>query len=520
MSIELPTEPKKKMKVKFQKVNEVYSKIICEQSLLFELVDDFAVLVDGYKFMPAYKKGYWDGKIRYVQQNGLFYNGLLKRIWLKCKEKGYTEFEFNDYNNKKEYDEISVAEKLEEFNLPFPPYDYQLDAIQDALIKRKVILKASVSSGKSLIAYSVSRILANDGKKVLIVVPTVMLVNQLKSDFTEYSIEDENYDVDDYVHKVFAGESKWSDKPITISTYQSISALKEGKDASKLKEFMEQFDAVIVDEAHSAKANEMKLILESAINAKYRIGMTGTIDDLKSQIETLEGLLGEVKVVLTSRELIDSGRGTEIKIVPCVLKYDDEVCKDMQREIGKLYKPNQKGISKAYQYEMDSIISNSRRSEFIAKLAGKLRGNTVILTRYIENHAIPMAEIIRKHTDKTVIVLDKDTPAEMREEVRKSLEHIDDAIIIASYSLMAVGINIKNLHNLIFSFPLKSKIPILQSIGRLLRLHKSKDIAHVFDIVDDFSYNGSQTYTMKHFQSRFVFYEQEQYPVEIKQYNL
>lgn len=509
------------MQIEFQKINEVYSRIRCETSLLFELIDDFAFFVDGYKFMPSYKRGHWDGKIRYVQQNGLFYNGLLKRVWEKCKSKGYSDFIFTDYEKNPEYTEQLIDDKLELFNLDFDFHPHQIEAITESLTKRKRIILSPTSSGKSLISYSISRILAEDNNKVLILVPSVMLVNQLYSDFEDYAKNDQSFAVDDNVHKVSAGIKKYTDKQIIISTWQSISALKDGKDTSKVREYMEQFDAIIGDETHKYAANEVKLMMESAINARYRIGLTGTLDEVKSSIETLEGLFGKVHRVLSTRELIDSGMATDVKIYPCILEYHDDFRKTMSSEISKLYKAKQKtSVNKAYQYEIDTIISNKNRNEFIAKLVKNLTGNTVILTRYIENHAKPLAEIISKYTNKKVIILDKDTPADIREETRKELANINDAVIIASYSLIATGVNIPSLQNIIFACPTKSKIPVLQAIGRVLRLHKLKTIAKVFDIVDDYGYNGNETYVMKHFQSRFEYYSQEQFEIEFKKFQL
>lgn len=509
------------MQVRFEKVNEVYSKIICEPSLLFELIDDFSIFVDGYKFMPTYKKGQWDGKIRYIQQNGRFYNGLLKRVWEKCKEKGYSDFQFDNYEKQSEYSEADIQNRLSTFELEHDFYPHQLDAITESLTKRKRIILSATGSGKSLNFYSISRILAEDDNKVLIIVPSVMLVNQMYSDFEDYAKNDEAYDVESYVHKVFGGQKKTSSKKIILSTWQSISALKDGKDTTALREYMEQFDVILSDETHKAGSTEIKLLLESAINARYRIGMTGTLDEIKTSIETLEGLFGKPHKVMSTRDLIDAGMATDVRIYPCILSYPDEFRESMTRELAKLYKANQKTqVSRAYQYEIDSIISNKKRNEFIAKLVSKLQGNTVILTRYIENHAKPLAEIISKYTDKKIIVLDKDTPADIREETRKELANINNAVIIATFSLISTGINIPTLQNIIFACPTKSKIPVLQAIGRVLRLHKSKTMAKVFDIVDDYRYNGNEPHVMKHFQARFDYYNQESFEVELKHYNL
>lgn len=506
--------------VKFVKINEVYTKIICDMDLRYQLADVFAKFVPNYKYNPLFKAKVWDGKIRFVNQTtGLFYNGLLKDVWLKCKEFGYSEFEFENFDKTEEFTEAEILKKLESFNMPYEYYDYQLETIIEALTKKCRLFESATNSGKSNVIYSIARILEESDKRVLIMVPSVMLVNQLYNDFVEYAKESE-YNIEDNVHKIFSGQEKFVDKGIVISTWQSILSLAEretkvikGKkksvivDDSIQREFLESFDCILADEVHGYDSSAVKEILEKPIYATYKCGFTGTLnDESKSLPETLIGLFGKVTKVISARELIDSGRATPIKIVPCILHYPNELRKLVS--------------TMDYQEELDTLIGLESRNNYITKLATNVKGNTIILLRHIDKHAKPLQELLQKATNKTVILIDKDTKADIREDIRQSLETLDDIIVIATYRLIGTGVSIKNLRNIIYAAPLKARVAIIQSIGRLIRLLQGKDKVFLFDIVDDLEYNGISNYALDHFRIRFDIYMNEQHEVDLREYNI
>lgn len=494
--------------VKFTKINEVYTRIDCEQYLINELSDHFARFADNYRHMKLFKKGLWDGKIRYLNRGTrLFYTGLLKDFWAYCKNAGESDFEFVGFNKQSAFTEEQILDAIERYNLPVVPYQHQIDGAVEGLTKMRRLLLSATSSGKSLIIYIMIRMCIEEGLKVFIKVPSVLLVNQLYSDFAEYAVNDPSFNIEENVYKVSAGKEKYSEHPVLLSTWQSINVIKRSDDTGEnLLDYMSQFDVVITDEVHEDDAEVSKTIMENAVNARYRIGLTGTIDIVKTQIETLVGLYGKSIRIKTTKELIDDGMASPLKIYAMILKYNDE---------------DRKLISKAdYHQELDYIISREDRNMMIAKLAGKLTGNTVILVRHINKHAKKLKELIEANTNKRVILITKDTKEEIREDIRKELETIDDAVIIATYKLMSTGVSIKNLMNLIYGSPLKSFIPIIQSIGRILRLHKNKKYAKLFDFVDDLEYNGKSNHTLEHFRNRFGYYIEEGHDVEVKEFKL
>ena len=250
--------------LRIEKINEVYIKIHCEPSVAYELNDYFTFDVPGAKFMPAYRNKFWDGKIRLFQvMTGYLYTGLIKYIEEFAKQRNY-ELEYESDFSADEFSLKEAKEFISNINLPekYNPRNYQIEAFVNAVRERRVLLLSPTASGKSLIIYLLTRYY---NARTLIIVPTTSLVSQLTSDFTDYG-----YESDRFVHRIFAGQDKQTDKQITISTWQSIYKLD--------KKYFEQFDVVIGDEAHLFKAKSLTSILSKLDNCKYRFGFTGTLD--------------------------------------------------------------------------------------------------------------------------------------------------------------------------------------------------------------------------------------------------
>ena len=332
--------------VKFLKLNETFIKIVCEKSTLEEISSHFKFVQKNFQYTPQGKKG-WDGVIKLINtKNGNFLSGLLKEIILKFKELGYHQFSFEGFENStSEYTENGILEALDEFKLPDDRQlrEYQLNAILTCLLGQRRVCIAATNAGKSLILYAISRILIESDKKVLIVVPTVLLVSQIYADFESYAKNDE-FDIEGNYHTITAGYAKNSPKPCYISTRDSISAIPK----ENLSEYLEQFDAILVDEVHGAEAKTMSTIVEKAINAKYKLGFTGTLHDSKIHELKLLGLFGTIKKIVSTKELIDSGYAAQLKIKCIVLQYSDEM-----RYLAS-------GME--YSDELDLIISNDSRN--------------------------------------------------------------------------------------------------------------------------------------------------------------
>jgi len=481
------------------KVNESYLKVTCEKHVAKEMSEFFTFFVPGYQFVPAYRNKIWDGKIRLFDlRNSHIYHGLLNYIIQFCEEREYT-YEVQD--NLDIADECSVyhAQKfIKELNIhargePIDIRDHQINAYIHAMQKRRALLVSPTASGKSLIIYLIFRQLCQyQNLKGLIIVPTTSLVEQLYSDFADYN----NDNMEPYLHRIYQGKEKTTDKPLTISTWQSLYKLP--------KEYFEQFDYIIGDEAHLFKAQSLTTILTSCINAKYRIGLTGTLDGTKTHKLVLEGLFGPVNKVISTKELIDKDQLSQFEIKCLVLKHSEE-----QSKLIKDF---------TYQEEIEYLISNESRNKFIKNLTVSLGKNTLVLFQMVDKHGRILYDMIRNTKnigDRKVFFVYGGTETTDREEIRKIMEIENDAIVVASFGTFSTGINIRNLHNIIFAMPTKSTIRTLQSIGRGLRQSDGKEIATLYDISDDLRYKKHMNYTLKHFVERVRIYNEERFPFKI-----
>jgi superfamily II DNA or RNA helicase len=332
----------------------------------------------------------------------------------------------------------------------------------------------------------------------LIVVPTVSLVAQLHSDFNIYG--EEGWDAYRNVHCIMEGKSKDTEKPITISTWQSIYKMP--------KNYFDQFDVVIGDECHLFKAKSLTSIMTKLTKAKHRIGTTGTLDGTDTHQLILEGLFGPVKQITTTKELIDSKQLSDFHIKALTLRYSEDERKRMARS--------------RYQDEIDFIVAHEKRRNFIRNLTVSLDGNTLVLFQYVEKHGKPLYECIKNAIDKDrkIFFVYGGTDVDQRERVRAIVEEENNAIIVASNGVYSTGVNIKRLHNIIFTHPGKSKVRTLQSIGRGLRTGEDKTIATLYDIVDDLGYKTHKNFAIKHFLERHKHYMDEKFDVKIYKVDL
>ena len=486
------------------KKDNVYAKIECERHIAQELSEFFTFYVPGYQFVPAFRNKIWDGKIRlFDMRSNHIYLGLMGYIQSFAESRDYSidfgdifvEQEFSVYHAKK----FASSLKLQSAGRDIEAREHQLNAFIHAMQSQRALLLSPTASGKSLIIYLIARqLLDYQGLRGLIIVPTTSLVEQLHSDFADYANND-SFDVRENVHKIYQGHEKHSNKPIIISTWQSLYKMPP--------EYFEQFDYVIGDEAHNFKAQSLTSILTACINAKYRIGLTGTLDGTKTHQLVLEGLFGQVKKVTTTKELIDTKQLSNFQIKCLILKYPDYICEE------------KKGME--YKDEIQFLISNEARNKFIKNLAVSLGNNTLVLYQMVAKHGEVLYNMIRNTEnlgDRKVFFVHGGTDTEDREQIRHIMEKENDAIIVASYGTFSTGINIRNLHNIIFASPSKSRIRNLQSIGRGLRQSEGKDIATLYDIADDLRWKKTMNHTLKHFVERVKIYNEEQF--QIKTYKI
>ena len=482
-----------------EKKNEVYLSIEAEAGIRRDLSEYFTFEVQGFKFMPQYRNRVWDGKIRlYSYQTGQIYAGLYPYIIKWCKD---NNIEVVDGSKIKDVtvDEQAVDGFIKALKIPFAVRDYQREAFIHAIKKSRCLLLSPTASGKSLIVYLITRFnlirLKNKKQnKVLIIVPTTSLVEQLTKDFKDYGWNSETN-----VHKIYQGHDKDTDKRVVISTWQSIYNLP--------KAWFKQFGTIVGDEAHLFKAVSLTKIMSKLETCKYRYGLTGTLDGTKTHKLVLEGLFGTVNKVISTAELQEKKQLADLKIYGLILGYDN----------GSRQYVN--GLN--YQEEMDFLVAHEKRNKFIVNLAAKLTGNTLCLFQYVEKHGAGLyADITKKAENKKVFYVYGGVEAEDREKIREVTEKSDNAVIVASYGTFSTGINIRNLHNIIFASPSKSRIRNLQSIGRGLRLKDDKSKATLYDIADDLTFKEKENYTLSHFRERINIYNEEEFDYEIHNVDL
>lgn len=477
-------------------VDSVNIRVRCERGIAKELSDFFTFKVPGHAYMPAYRKRIWDGQIKlYNMFSQLIYGGLERYVLDFATERGYT------INRGLREDNQFTPEVVEKYikdflkpsldGKPIDAHEHQINAITHALKKDRALLLSPTGSGKSLIIYALVRYYLDKlpkDRKILVVVPTTSLVSQLYSDFDDYS-STTGWNADKHCHKVMSGLPKDDIKRrVIISTWQSIHT--QGKD------FFDKFGAVFGDECHLFKAKSLTSIMTKLENCPIRIGTTGTLDGTLTHRLVIEGLFGPVHQVTKTKILMKRKLLSDLKIDAILLKHEEEVREQMKRV--------------TYQDEIDFIVTNEERNKFICGLASKLKGNTLILFQFVEKHGKVLNKMIQEIApEKKVFFVHGGTDADQREEIRKIVEGTDNAIIIASYGVFSTGVSIRRLHNIVFSSPSKSRIRVLQSIGRQLRKSEHKDVARLYDLADDISWKKYKNHTLRHFEERLKIYESE-----------
>ena len=473
------------------KANEVFLRVNAEPHIEYELRDHFTFQVEGAKFMPQYRNRNWNGEIHLFDlRSKRIYVGLLDRVVAFCKKHDYS-YKFSDneyYGSPFEVNEDISYEGVKDYMASIcnhSPRKYQIQGVYDALKHNRKLLISPTASGKSLMIYSLVRYYVAKERKILVVVPTTSLVEQMYKDFFDYG-----WDADSYCHRIYAGKEKESDLPVTITTWQSVYKLP--------RSFFVDYDVVIGDEAHLFKSKSLISIMSKLESAKHRFGFTGTLDGTQTHKWVLEGLFGPSYKVTKTDELIKQGHLSQLDIQCLVLKH-----------------PPQK--FEVYNDEIEYLITHEQRNKFIKNLALDLKGNTLILYSRVEAHGAVLYDIINnnKKGNQKVFFVHGGVDAESREEIREITENEKNAIIVASYGTFSTGINIRNLHNIIFASPSKSRIRNLQSIGRVLRKGANKVKAILYDIADDCTHNSRKNYTLNHFIERIKIYNEENFNYEI-----
>jgi len=478
--------------IRVRKLNHATLKVECDRGVGAELREFFSFYVPGYKFMPAYRSRMWDGKIRlYNQITGEIFAGLFPQIVSFAEGREYeVDIEETEYGNPNEGNQINadfMMKFIEALKLPFEIRDYQFDAVCTGIQRKNAILLSPTGSGKSLIIYVLMRWLLSaldkSRKDILIVVPTTSLVEQMYNDFKSYG-----YDVENKCHKIYSGKDKNTFKRIVISTWQSIHRFP--------KEWFARFGTVFGDECHGFKSKSLTTIMNKCTEAEYRFGTTGTLDGALTHELVLQGLFGKVYRVTSTRALQDNDTLARLDIRRIVLEYSKEI----KKNFGK----------KTYQEEIEFIVTNSKRNNFIKNLTLDLKGNTLVLYNYVEKHGKPLYNLMKDQVEegRKIFFVSGETAATDREAIRAIVEKQKDSITVASLGTFSTGINIRNLHNIVFASPSKSQIRVLQSIGRGLRKTDDGKSTTLYDIIDDIT---KKNYGMLHADERLRIYGREKF---------
>ena len=491
-------------KMRISKKNEVY--LLLEdmsESTRRELTEFFTFEVPGAKFMPMYRKRIWDGKIRlFSPANGEIYVGLLDYITKYCDDNNVSyELEEGVKNERNVVGSVArgfiKSLKPRSQGKSIKVRDYQIQAFSHAVGNDRALILSPTASGKSLIIYSLVRYYHMAGLKTLILVPTTSLVEQMYSDFEDYG-----WSPGTYCQRVYQGHDTKVTKDVVISTWQSLYKMP--------KKYFDDFGCVIGDEAHLFKAKSLTGIMSKLHSCKYRFGFTGTLDGTETHRLVLEGLFGPVERVTTTKELMDNKSLADLKIKCLVLKH-----------------PNIRERM-TYADELKYLGTSEIRNEFISNLLFHIPGNTLCLFQLVENQGQLLYDKVIDARDngffddrmRKIFFIYGNTSTEERENIRATVENEKNSITIASYGTFSTGVNIRNINNIVLASPSKSKIRVLQSIGRGLRKGDNKDSVLIFDIADDMTFRNQPNFTLNHFTERLNIYNSEQFDYEISKVKL
>lgn len=485
------------MILEVEKISEAFAKCTADDyDVLLDLNQFFSCYSDGYQFNPRFKLHLWDGKVYFFNpRTGILPIGLVPYLDDFCKKNNHTV----KFINFPEYEDVNHDEYIantKEFLKPsgMEMRDYQEAAAYEALKHRMGILQCCTSSGKSMMIYQIIRNILKKGTKgILLVVPNIMLVEQMYKDFADYGWEE----IENEVEMLYGGKDPSYKLPVLISTWQSLQ--------NQTPDFFEKYNAVIVDECHQAKASVLSKILKYCSNASYRIGTTGTLPTSKCDVMNIACVLGKILYTITSKELIDRGYLTKMIIANMFLKYPFEFIKQNR---GRAYPEEVKMVE---EYEgrrkaLDVILKHTPDNQ-----------NILLLCNHIDHLKDTISYLEEQYPNRIVKTIAGNVKAAERELTRLSVEENEGMIIVATYGTMSTGVNIKKLHAVVLFANSKSKIKVLQSLGRGLRKHATKDKVILYDIIDDLSYQTktgktTKNYLLKHWEERTKFYEEQEFP--------
>ncbi len=455
------------------------------------LLNMFKYEVPYARYLPAVRLGRWDGKVSYFQLGGSTYINLLPQIIPVLDEMKY-EIDVDDqreYNTKFEFTEVTdkaFAHKTwpkghPVAGEPIVLRDYQVEIINNFLSNPQSLQEIATGAGKTLVTAALSSITEQYGRSIVIV-PNKSLVTQTEEDYINLGLD----------VGVFYGDRKEFGHTHTICTWQSLNILlkntKNQVAPISIGEFLEGVNCVIVDEVHMAKADALKSLLTGPMaTIPIRWGLTGTIPKEDYEFMSLLVSLGEVVGKKSASELQEAGvlANCEVNVVQLV----------------------DHGDYGNYQSELKYLLTNEKRLDYLSTLVEKIgeEGNVLVLVDRVEAGK----ELVKRIGDKAVFISGA-TKATDRKEHYDEVANVDNKIIVATYGVAAVGINIPRIFNLVLIEPGKSFVRVIQSIGRGIRKAQDKDFVKIWDIT------STCKYAKRHLTKRKNFYKEAQYPFVIE----
>jgi superfamily II DNA or RNA helicase len=455
-----------------------------------KIANKFKFQVPYARYLPQYKLGRWDGTVGFFGLGGNGYVNHLDKIIQYLNEAGV---EIEEVVDKREKFDLTFSKVDKNFfgNKTWPKghqcegqkielRDYQVDVINNFIKEPQSLQEVATGAGKTIITAALSSICEKFGR-TLVIVPNKGLVTQTEEDYINVGLD----------VGVYFGDRKELNRTHTICTWQSLNVLdkksKAGESVFSLAEFLDGVKTVIIDEVHQAKAEVLKKLLTHHLkNSPVRWGLTGTVPKEQFEFQSILASIGPVVNQISAKELQDKG-----------------VLSKCHVNVVQLVDTN---VYKNYQEELKFLVTDEKRIEYLGKLVNKIKssGNTLVLIDRL-TAGKKLLEII----DDSVFIRGETKLADRKEQYDE-ISSSTNKVIIATYGVASVGINIPRIFNLVLIEPGKSFVRVIQSIGRGIRKAKDKDFVQIWDLT------SSCKFAKRHLTHRKKFYKEANYPFTIE----
>lgn len=501
-------------------------KFIISEDLQWLILQDYTEEVDrkqlelsltrkihNHFFHPLVKKKHWDGAICFVDKKGPLWR-IPIGLWSEVFEIGEKyKIEIDIIGLDQIIDSTLTLEAFTEWANDFfkdkelKPRDYQIEAAWRIVKFRFSCLEIATSSGKTLIAFIVLAYLKNVRgiNKFLMIVPNTTLILQGSEDFEGYGLKElDNCDI----QLIHGGNKNKLSGGLMIGTYQSL--------VKQEDTFFDGVEAIFVDESHQTSAKSIKEVISKCKDSRYRFGLSGTLTNRNTAEHlTIQQFLGPLIMEISPKFLFDNKYATPVAIKIVKMNWVDD---DIKKKLYDLRK-NKTEIegSELFGIERKLVVSSDKRLNYIVDFISKTSKNSLVLFQSVgEGYGKRIYDLLREiQADKEIYYIDGDTDPQQRDFFKNRMEEGVNKIMVASFGTLSTGVSMKNIHNIFLTESYKSEVLIKQSLGRGMRLYEGKEKVNIIDFVDDFSWDGSDNYLMKHSNERIEIYKREKFDYRI-----